>query len=79
MDIIGTLGPSLLTSARINSFIDEGVTIFRVNGAHTDAQGDGGRKVPAGGGVRWIRGVERLVNDESDIRRPRAASSGYSM
>src|SRR5204863_3908677 len=37
MDIIATLGPSLLTSARINSFIDEGVTIFRVNGAHTDA------------------------------------------
>jgi pyruvate kinase len=26
--------------------------------------------------VRWIREVERLVNDESDIRRPRAASSG---
>src|SRR2546423_8151409 len=26
--------------------------------------------------VRWIRGVERLVNDESDIRRARAASNG---
>jgi hypothetical protein len=26
MDIIATLGPSLLTSTRINSFIDEGVT-----------------------------------------------------
>ena len=37
MDIIATLGPSRLTSTRINSFIDEGVTIFRVNGAHTDA------------------------------------------
>ena len=37
MDIIATLGPSRLTSSRINSFIDEGVTIFRVNGAHTDA------------------------------------------
>ena len=37
MDIIATLGPSLLTPIKINSFIDEGVTIFRVNGAHTDA------------------------------------------
>lgn len=37
MDIIGTLGPSLLTQAKIDSLITEGVTIFRVNGAHSDA------------------------------------------
>jgi pyruvate kinase len=37
MEIIATLGPSLLTRARIDSLIGEGVTIFRVNGAHTDA------------------------------------------
>jgi len=37
MDIIATLGPSLLTWTRINSLIAEGATIFRVNGAHTDA------------------------------------------
>jgi hypothetical protein len=37
MDIIATVGPSLLTWTRIDSLIAEGVTIFRVNGAHTDA------------------------------------------
>ena len=37
MDIIATLGPSLLTRTKIDSLIDAGVTIFRVNGAHTDA------------------------------------------
>src|SRR2546430_14394577 len=37
MDIIATLGPSLLAWTRITTLIAEGVTIFRVNGAHTDA------------------------------------------
>ena len=37
MDIIATLGPSLLTRTKIDSLIAAGVTIFRVNGAHTDA------------------------------------------
>jgi len=35
MDIIGTIGPSILTQEKITALIDAGLTIFRVNGAHT--------------------------------------------
>lgn len=37
MDIIATLGPSLLTQAKLDGLIDAGVTILRINGAHSDA------------------------------------------
>lgn len=35
MEIIATLGPSLLNEARITALLDAGATIFRINGAHT--------------------------------------------
>jgi pyruvate kinase len=36
MEIFGTLGPSLLTEAKLNALVDAGVTILRINGAHSD-------------------------------------------
>lgn len=37
MEILGTLGPSLLVKNRLDALIDAGVTILRINGAHSDA------------------------------------------
>jgi pyruvate kinase len=36
MEIFGTLGPSLLTEAKLKALADAGVTILRINGAHSD-------------------------------------------
>ena len=36
MEIFGTLGPSLLTESKLNALVDAGVTILRINGAHSD-------------------------------------------
>ena len=36
MEIFGTLGPSLLTESKLTALIDAGVTILRINGAHSD-------------------------------------------
>jgi pyruvate kinase len=36
MEIFGTLGPSLLTEGKLTALIDAGVTILRINGAHSD-------------------------------------------
>lgn len=37
MEIIATLGPSLLNEAGVNALLTAGATIFRINGAHTPA------------------------------------------
>ena len=37
MEILGTLGPSLLTQSRLDALIDAGVTVHRINGAHSNA------------------------------------------
>ena len=36
MEIFGTLGPSLLTESKLSALVDAGVTILRINGAHSD-------------------------------------------
>lgn len=37
IDIIATVGPSLMTEAKITALLDAGATIFRINGAHATA------------------------------------------
>ena len=38
MDIIATVGPSLLTNGKIDALVSAGVTILRINGAHAAPQ-----------------------------------------
>lgn len=37
MEIIATVGPSLMVPEKIQALVSAGVTIFRINGAHTEA------------------------------------------
>ena len=57
MEIFGTLGPALLTEPKLGALIDAGVTIFRINGAHSDGVGT----------TRMIEEVRRLVGDRAKI------------
>jgi pyruvate kinase len=57
MEIFGTLGPALLTETKLGALIDAGVTIFRINGAHSDGAGTS----------RMIEDVRRLVGDRAKI------------
>jgi len=57
MEIFGTLGPALLTVPKLNALVDAGVTIFRINGAHSDGPST----------TRMIEIVRRAVGERAKL------------